>query len=107
MLCVNKTSKYVHLTDLPALMTDIDKPGEGAVDIPVGESFNAEILRVVDKYAFIKSPDGYETYIGVSLLCFCIIVYSMLYISPHISLLFLTTCVFCSYIHNLRVVFSF
>lgn len=65
VLAVNTDTKYVRLSDLPSLIGELDQPGEGPVNIPLGEPVTVSVSKIHDKYAFVSSPDGHVTYIGV------------------------------------------
>lgn len=66
MLAVNYSTKYIYLTALNSLVEHIDKPVGGAVSVPLGEPITTVISRIVDKYAFLSTPEGHVSYMGVS-----------------------------------------
>ena len=67
MLSVNTATKYIHLTGLRSLIEEIDGPGSGTVSVPLGEPVTITVSKVQDKYAFLSTADGQESYMGVSL----------------------------------------
>ena len=70
MLSVNTATKYIHLTGLRSLIEEIDEPGSGTVSVPLGEPVTITVSKVQDKYAFLSTADGQESYMGVSLTFF-------------------------------------
>lgn len=65
MLAVNTSTKYIHLTGLTSLLDYIDALGSGAVSVPLGEPTMITINKIQDKYAFMSTEDGQESYMGV------------------------------------------
>ena len=70
MLSVNTATKYIHLTGLRSLIEEIDETGSGTVSVPLGEPVTITVSKVQDKYAFLSTADGQESYMGVSLTFF-------------------------------------
>ncbi|XP_067935135.1 protein RRP5 homolog [Watersipora subatra] len=68
VLCVNDTTKYIHLTELSSLVDHMERETEGPLSIPIGEPITVIVKKIVDKYAFVMTEEGSTSYMGVSLL---------------------------------------